>query len=81
MRLRNMFDIIDNNGNPVDIKGYKIGSVAYQNAMLDSILYKCANGIPLTGLEEEFIEIQGEFCNYPFREIVTRIQKIVREAK
>ncbi len=66
---------LDERGSPIETKIYRLGSVSYQNILLQSVLYKLRNHIQLNPEEESFIDVQGEFCDYPFREIVERIKK------
>lgn len=68
-------------GNYFEIKGYKMGSIEYQNALLESILYKTKKNIELNPIEEVFIDIQGEFNHYPFREILKRIKFVSQKAE
>ena len=65
--------VLNDKGEQIDISGVKLGSIMYQDIMVESILYKTMNKIPLNPLEKSFIPVQEQVSKYPFGELLKKI--------
>jgi hypothetical protein len=56
-----------------------IGSGLWQRDILEKVLYKAKNDLEFDKLEEAYIDVEGNFCNFPLRDLLNRIR--LRERK